>query len=61
MKNLLLVVVVSQLISCSVLSIEHEKGDLPKIRVEGADKYCTDKFKTKIKRDQILIECRILF
>ena len=59
MKNLLFLAVVILLQSCSVIGIEHREGNLPKIKINGAEEICTEKLKAEIKTDKFLIECRV--
>lgn len=58
MKYLLFLAVVMQVQGCSFLDIEHREGELPKVKVNGAEKVCTDKLRAKVRGDMLLFECK---
>lgn len=47
-----------QVQGCSFLDIEHREGELPKVKVNGAEKVCTDKLRAKVRGDMLLFECK---
>lgn len=59
MKYLLFLAVVMQVQACSILDIEHREGELPKLKLNGAEKVCTEKLGAKLKSDMLLFECKV--
>jgi len=47
------------LVGCSSIDIEHEKGELPKVKIVGAEEYCTEKLKARVRADEFIITCTI--
>jgi len=57
--KILLIVFIIFLVGCSSIDIEHEKGELPKVKIVGAEEYCTEKLKARVRADEFVITCTI--
>jgi len=43
------------LIGCA--EITHVDGELPKVKLVGAEEYCTEELRAKVEMDEFLITC----
>lgn len=59
MRYLLIVGMILLNSGCGILDIEHRDGELPKVDIKGAEKYCTETLKARVKSGAITFTCEI--
>ena len=56
---LLLLIMISILSSCTTVEIQHNSGELPRLRFHTLEKYCDDDFDADIDVDSVMLTCSV--
>lgn len=58
MKGLLLIIAFFVTSGCSVITVTHKEGDLPQVDILAGSNFCDEKFKAKVRDDELIFICR---